>query len=418
MEKKRFLPAALSLIVLSTGIWTGSFVQAEDLTENNTDEITEETGITDDMRAAALDFSVRLFQQAGLSMEEDNLLVSPLSALYALGMTANGADGETREQMEEVFGVSVEEMNEFLCAYKSILPSAEEYSVFLANSIWINEDERFSVEPDFQQTNTDYYDADLFVTPFDSDALTAVNDWVNENTDGMIGEMLSDIQADAVMYLLNAVSFEADWENVYTEGQLDTGTFITEDGDTLEVDMMYSEESVYLEDDTAVGFLKYYADEAYAFVAILPDEEISVSDYMTSLTGEKLLSLLDGVQSVTVNTGMPKFETEFSTDMNRVLSDMGMPDAFDSEKADFSLLGQSENGNIFISKVLQKTYIAVDDQGTKAGASTAVEMMDNVLVVSPGDAKTVYLDRPFVYMIIDCETNTPVFMGTVMNPAL
>ena len=189
-----------------------------------------------------------------------------------------------------------------------------------------------------------------------------------------------------------------------------------EDGTRQDVDMMHSEEYTYLEDDLATGFIKYYKDRKYAFVAMLPNEGVSVSQYVDSLTGEHLRELLNNPQDLTVFASIPKFETEYDIEMSEVLQEMGMTDAFDWQIADFSKLGtyNVDGMNICINRVLHKTFISVTEQGTRAGAATAVEM------VAEGAAeiieyKEVVLDRPFVYMLIDCETNLPFFIGTMMN---
>jgi serpin B len=191
------------------------------------------------------------------------------------------------------------------------------------------------------------------------------------------------------------------------------GVFTKEDGMQQQAELMYSMEEQYLEDANAVGFIKYYADKKYAFVALLPDEDISVKNYIDSLTGEKLASMLANPTDIQVNAAIPKFENENSIEMNDVLKAMGMTDAFDYTVSDFSGIGTSIAGNLYISRVLHKTFIAVDEKGTKAGAATVEEMKDGS--AEPKEIKTVYLDRPFVYMLIDCEANLPVFIGTLMD---
>ena len=216
------------------------------------------------------------------------------------------------------------------------------------------------------------------------------------------------------MYLVNALAFEAEWMSIYKNNQVREGIFTTESGEEQSVDMMYSGEHVYLEDDNAKGFIKYYKGRKYAFAAILPDEGITVSEYINTLDGEGLYSLLSNAESATVRAAIPKFETEYSTEMAEVLCKMGMPTAFDPDRADFSGIGNYSSGNIFINRVIHKTHIRVDERGTKAGAVTVIEMGKNS-AADPGEIKTVYLDRPFVYMLIDCENNIPLFIGTTMN---
>ena len=176
--------------------------------------------------------------------------------------------------------------------------------------------------------------------------------------------------------------------------------------------MMYSEESQYLEDEHAAGFLKYYADRKYAFAALLPEEGMSVAEYVATLDGEKLRNILANPAQLQVNAAIPKYENEYSAELSDILQEMGMVDAFDMARADFSGIGSSSEGNLYISRVLHKTFIAVDERGTKAGAATAVEMKRESAVMEDY-IRTVYLDRPFVYLILDCESGIPVFMGIV-----
>ena len=361
------------------------------------------------------DFAVRLFQECAGSRDEGNVLVSPLSVINALAMTANGAGGKTLAQMEVMFGADLTSLCDYLHAYNGNLPSAEKYKLHVANSIWVKDDEGFTVQPDFLQANANRFNADVYMAPFDGSTLRDINKWVSRNTDEMIPEILDEIPEDAVMYLINALAFDAEWQRVYRDYQISDGFFTREDGTRQETEMMYSTEYTYLRDTRAQGFVKYYNDAKYAFAALLPDEGVSLEEYITSLTGERLHELLSNPERPDVRTAIPKFEAEYSVLLNDTLENLGMKDAFDSETADFSGLGSSLDGNLYISRVIHKTYIAVDEKGTKAGAATAVEVNTESAMMEPDDVKTVYLDRPFVYMIIDCEENLPVFIGTVTD---
>lgn len=362
---------------------------------------------------AVSDFSVRLFQQSITS--ENNALISPISVLYALTMTANGAKEETLNQMEEVFGLPVELLNDYLSSYIDVLPVNDKYKLHIANAIWFLEDESFTVEENFLQTNEIYFDAGLYQAPFDDSTLKDINTWVNEHTDGMISDILDQIPDDAVMYLVNALAFDAEWQDIYESHRVRDGIFTKENGSTQDIQLMYSSEHDYLEDDLATGFIKYYKDRKYAFVALLPNEGITVSDYVDSLTGEHLQEMLTSPQDIQVNAAIPKFKTEYSIEMSNALTSMGMENAFNGDLADFSGIGSSTMGNLFISRVLHKTFISVDEKGTEAGAATVVEMQLESAMMEPEEVKTVHLDRPFVYMLIDCEKSLPLFMGTVME---
>ena len=387
-------------------------VQAKDLMEGI---IPNQVNALDDLSAQnadVTDFAIRLFKASEESGK--NTLISPLSVLCALAMTANGAEEETLAQMEEVLGMTTEELNLYLYSYMQNLPQDDKYKLSLANSIWFTEDERFTVNQDFLQTNADYYGADVYKAPFDKQTLKDINNWVKHNTDDMIPEILDKIPEEAIMYLVNALAFEAEWMEIYEKQQVRDGKFTKEDGTKQDVEFMYSTEGTYLEDENAIGFKKYYKGGKYAFVAMLPNEGVSVSEYIASLTGESLNALLSNPQYGTVHTSMPKFEMEHTVEMAEILKGMGMTEAFDIYNADFEGLGTSTAGNIYISRVLHKTFISVGEKGTKAGAATVVEMADGA-AAEPQEPKEVYLDRPFVYMLIDCENNIPFFIGTMMD---
>ena len=362
--------------------------------------------------AAATDFALRLFRAS--NEKGKNTLISPLSVLCALSMTANGAKGETREQMEATLGMPIEELNLYISNYMNSLPNTEKYKLHLANSIWFTDDERFTVNEDFLQINADYYGAGAYKAPFDDSTLDDINNWVKKETDGMIPKVLDEIPPEAVMYLVNALAFEAEWAEIYNEYAVSDGTFTKEDGTKQSVEFMYSDESTYLEDDKAIGFKKYYKDRKYAFVALLPNEGVSVDEYIASLDGESLNALLSNAKNTSVSAKMPKFETGYDVEMSKVLQSMGMIDAFDGNKADFSGLGTSSAGNLRINRVIHKTFISVAEKGTKAGATTVIETATKG-DSAPDETKRVYLDRPFVYMLVDCENNIPFFIGTMMD---
>lgn len=358
----------------------------------------------------AAEFGVKLLRESADA--QTNTLLSPLSVLYALAMTANGADGQTLAQMEAVLGAGVEGLNPALLAYRRQLDSSGALS--MANAIWFKDDPKLTVLDSFLQTNADYYGAGAYKAAFDSATCDDINTWVEENTDGMITRLLDEIPEDAVMYLVNALAFQAEWEEVYEEGQVRDGVFTTEDGREQEVEMMYSAESCYLEDELATGVLKYYKDRKYAFAALLPNEGVSVEEYLASLTGEHLRELLSGYEIITTYTRLPKFQMEYSVQMSDMLMDLGMTDAFDWTVADFSRMGSYEGLYLVIDRVLHKSYIAVNEQGTKAGAATAVEIAAEGAAVIE-ETRTVVLDRPFIYLIVDCEANVPIFIGTMMD---
>lgn len=366
---------------------------------------------------ALTDFAVRLFRAANET--DRNTLISPLSVVYALAMTANGARGETLAQMKDALGMDVGgDWNETLNALRQSLNRQEGSRLDMANSIWFTQNSRFTPEQDFLQCNADYFGAELYRAPFDDSTLQAINNWVKEKTHDMIPEILDRIPEEADMYLVNALAFEAEWAEPYDEYAVLEGNFTLSDGTVKDVDFLWSSEGAFLPDGNARGFIKYYKGGRYAFAALLPDEGVRLEDYVASLTGERLYQLLSRPKLVSVTAAVPKFEADYDTELSAVLKTLGMTDAFDEDLADFSALGHGD-GNLYIGRVLHKTFISVGEKGTRAGAATVVEMPEATSAEPEPvpEPERVILDRPFVYMLVDLETGAPFFIGTMLDPA-
>lgn len=415
-NKKRIFTAILCFLLLVAMLvnMSGCALKANafDLMEGVSANTVKGKANDDRFIKNSADFAIELFKNS--AAEDKSSLISPLSVVLALGMTANGADTQTKAEMEALLGgdIKLDELNEYLYTYVKNLPSDKKSKLEIANSIWFRNDEnRLMVEKDFLQKNADYYGADAYKSPFDSQTLKDINNWVNNKTDGMIDKIIDEINPDTVMYLINAIVFDAEWQKVYKKNDIYTGTFTAYDGTKRSVEMMFSEESKYINDGKATGFIKDYKDKKYSFVALLPNEDISIKDYIASLTAEKLLNAIKNSEDAYVEAHLLKFSYDYTVNMNDALKTLGMPTAFKADVADFSKLGKSSRGNIYIGEVLHKTFISVDELGTKAGAVTKVEMKDEAARLG----YTVKLNRPFVYMIIDNKTKLPIFVGTVMD---
>lgn len=366
--------------------------------------------------AAVSDFALKLLHQSlqDESLKTKNVLISPVSVLYALSMTANGAEGQTLAQMEAALGAPVSAWNSYLSRYRSSLSEEEGCKFSLANSIWLRDDPGLKIQESFLKTNADWYGADIYKAPFNASTVQAINQWVSDSTDKMIPSILDEISADTMMYLINGLAFDAEWASPYQQYQTHQTDFTEEDGTRYLADLMYSSEHLYLQDEKAKGFLKYYKGGKYAFAALLPNQGISVLEYVDSLDGQALTELLSNPVSTAVTSAIPKFKTDYSADLKEVFKSLGMTDAFDLT-ADFSGMGSFSGNNLYIGRILHKTYIAVDEQGTEAGAATALEILCGSAAMPVEKPKEVYLDRPFVYMIVDCEEKIPVFIGTLMS---
>ncbi len=359
------------------------------------------------------DFSLTLLK--AVSSEDENILISPLSISLALSMTANGANKDTLSQMNTVLSknIPLTELNEYFASYITALPSTKESKVKLANSIWYRDASWLHIDKNFLQTNASYYKANAYQAPFNDQTKKDINNWVKTHTNGMIDKILDSIDKDEIMYLINSVMFDARWETIYKKHDIGDISFNNQNGSTTSVKGMNSIEAYYYHDNQAAGVMKSYSEDKYRFVAILPNEDISLKDYLSDLDGDKLYQIFRNFKITPVDTTIPKFKYDYSIVMNDALQELGIIDAFSPDKADFTKMGGSDQGNLYMGEVLHKTHISVDELGTKAGATTVVSI--NTTTAAPGGKNTIILNRPFLYAIVDSSTMLPIFIGTVTN---
>ena len=298
--------------------------------------------------------------------------------------------------MENVLGANADTLSSIFAALQNA--KKDDKQMNLANSIWLKDTPTLHVEDAFLQQNADSYAAEIYSAPFD------------DSTDKMIPKILDEIPGDAVMYLVSALAFDAKWDRPFKSYEVWDGAFTARNGQEQTGDFLHGTVGQYLSDEHAEGFLKPYADGKYAFAALLPDETTNIENYVNQLTGERLHAILASPIDESVEIALPKFKAEFSAELSENLKALGMTDAFDGANADFTALGTSDEGNIYISRVLHKTFIQVDEEGTKAGAATAVDATTESAALYP---HSVLLNRPFVYMIVDLETGLPIFLGAL-----
>ena len=373
-----------------------------DLTEGISKNESASKAPDDEFKAAAASFLADLFKYNYSNGK--TTLISPLSVLTALALVQNGAEGETLVQLERALGgLDRDALNKYMRAYCDFLSAGDELKI--ANSVWT--DSSVEAKQTFLQKAVDSYSAQIFSAPLSSKkTVSSINSWVKKNTDGMIPKIIENADRDAVMMLINAVAFEAKWETPYTNDDIEKLEFNSYSGKSKKTEFMCSTESVYLSDSDAVGFMKPYKNGRFAFAALLPDENTGIDDYVASLSGDKLMKIFSSAKRGNeVNVKMPKFRAEYSAQLIDTLKKMGVKDAFDSKTADFSSL--IENRDAYIATVVHKTFIEVDENGTRAAASTLVGA-DTMSLMEP---YSVFLNRPFVYMIVDTETNLPLFIG-------
>ena len=375
-----------------------------------------ETPSADFVHAAA-DFGFLLLKQ---TEKKDAMMISPLSILCALGMTANGAAGDTLSQMENTLfgGMALSEANRYIRGFLDAAPTIGPTTLRIADSLWLNDGAvRFDVKADFLNTNAAYYDADVYGYDF-AEGPARINRWVASKTDNMIPSLIDALPEGSLMVLTNAVLFDGKWEQTYEDRYVSKGIFTSLDGTTAEREMLWSEENGYFRLGEGVGFVRpYNADEGqarYSFVGILPDEGVNVYDYLDSFTGADFVEAVRHLSyGRDVYVRIPTMEFDTDAELGDILSE-SMPAAFDPELADFSGISETTQG-LSIAQVVHKTRLELTREGTKAAAATAVMVTGATAIADPVPPIRIYLDRPFVFAIIETDSGLPVFCGSVTS---
>ena len=413
MKRHIWLSAAAAAILTFSLLFSscqGAEVHAAELTREYKRTEKDRGEVSQAFGEAYSGFAFRLFSES-VKGQAGNKLLSPLSAAGCLCLVANGAEGETLRETEDVLGMEIEELNKAMYSYTSGLMNQNDSKMELANSIWFrNTDDALHVEENYLQTLADWYQAEAFAAPFNEITREEMDSWVSKHTDGMIKKMLSrPISSDTMMYLANALVFDAKWEKKYEDKQVRDHDFICANGHYSTVKGLFSKENVYLEAPGMKGVAKQYKNGGYYFVGLLPEDETQdIQEFAAGLTGELWQELWAGRQHRTVDTMIPEFKIEDEIGLTEVLKNLGMPRAF-TEEAEFLPMANYNGESLYVSEMLQKTYIELDRNGTKAAALTLGVM--NKATAALDDNPVVYLDRPFVYMIVDANYGLPLFIG-------
>jgi serine protease inhibitor len=358
-------------------------------------------------------FAFELFHQTCSLSTEENIMISPLSVSYALGMTYNGAAGATLEAFNNVLHFSDltnQEVNETYKDLMNQLVHLDDDVLFsIANSIWYREGA--NVLEEFIATNQEYFDAAVRELDFsDPKSVDIINDWIADKTNDKIKDMLDYIPSDAYMYLVNAIYFNATWKYEFDKDDTYSGTFYKEDETTSQADFMKIKGDFYYTAHTGYSAVELpYGDSTFSMVALLPAEGSTVSELIAMLDRDTWNERGTYSSPQEVQVELPKFKYEFKTLMNDHLINLGLGVAFGGA-ADFSKI--TEETDLFISRVIHQTFIDVNEEGTEAAAATIVEMRETSIQMP----QTIKFNRPFLYIIKENSTGAIMFMGKVGQP--
>jgi len=363
-------------------------------------------------------FGLEFFQKVATDNTSENVLVSPLSVALALGMTYNGAEGTTKDAMKEALKLGNLTDEEINISYKSIIDQLVKLDpkviMNIANSIWY--ELNFTVQNDFIKLNKDYYYAEVNELDFSApDAKDIINEWVDERTKGLIPSIIDNIPEEAVMYLINAIYFKGVWMYEFDPDDTREQDFYPEDGMTQKVDMMQLEgDLLYASNNLFDAISLPYGDGQFNMFIMLPKGENTTGDIVAELNNDNWNTWINSLGKQKVVVKLPKFKFDFFRLLNDDLTGMGMGIAFDPDNADFS--GINPYMELYISRVLHKTFIEVNEEGTEAAAVTAVEI--GTTSYNPDEPPVMYFtaDHPFIFTIRENSSGTILFMGRVNLP--
>ncbi|MBR2442660.1 MAG: serpin family protein [Clostridia bacterium] len=412
MKKALALSLCALFAISATGCFREKKISSNELSKSYKRTASTTLPVRDVFTGGMGDFAFTLFKNT-LTKEgtvKPNELISPISAAMCLGLLNNGARGNTQAQINSLFGMNTAQFNQGFYEYTSSLYSGKNCRVEVANSVWLK-DNALNVEPDFLQANADWYGAQAYASPFDETTLEDINNWCYNHTHGKIKKVLNEIPPLAVMYLINTLDFDAKWAYPYEREAIEQGVFFNQNGSTADVNMLFSEESFYIEDENAIGFTRPYKESKYSFMAMLPNEGVDLYEYMNSLNGEKWRELWANGEYRSVHARIPEFTYETEKVLNETLYNMGVTDMFSPDTADFS--GIDKTQPLYCALVKQKSIIELDREGTKAASVTLAGM--KCMSADPSAAVYITLDRPFFYAIVDNEYKLPLFLGAVVN---
>ena len=363
-------------------------------------------------------FGFNLFAELAKRDSGKNLFISPTSIGLALAMTYNGAVGETKAAMEralEIQGINHSDLNRAYAELRAALESPDpKVQLNIANSLWAKKDVTFN--PDFLARNKQFYGAEVTTLNFnDPGAPATINAWVNDKTKGKIEKIVDRIDAQSILFLINAIYFKGAWAFEFDKAKTKDEPFTTASGQQKQHPIMHqSRDYKYLEGKDFQAVSLPYGGGRVSMYIFLPAKGVRLEDFQKNLTAANWSTWLKQFAETKGEVGVPRFKIEYESTLNEALAALGMGVAFDPNRADFSGIAQGED-RVFISSVKHKTFAEVNEEGTEAAAVTSVEMRATS-AMQPRKAFRMIVDRPFFCAIADNKSGTVLFMGAINNP--
>ena len=341
----------------------------------------------------------------------DDYIISPLSMQFLLGMILNGAQGATADEICKVLGYGageVDDVNTYCLAMLQQLPTLDKKTkLSIANALFVNQN--YSLLSNYKQTVGKFYEAEVTNLDFSKNAAATreINNWCSDHTNGLVPEILENVNPNILTYLLNAMYFKSEWKQKFSKSNTGQEPFTNESGTQKKVLMMKMEKSFSYQDNDILRAVRLpYGNNAFSMTVILPAEGKKLSDVTDYLNGENWDAFAKTMVGCEVDLWLPKFETKFHIKLNDILSAMGMPSSFDPANADFKAMSPQA---LCLSFVQQDAVIKVDEEGTEAAVVSSAGML--AMSAAPGQHVVFHADRPFLYLITETSTGAVLFAG-------
>lgn len=362
-------------------------------------------------------FGLKLFHELQQQAPNDNLLISPASVVLAFAMVYNGADGSTKAELDSVLafhGMSADSINDAAKALTASLMGADTaVELSIANSVWAKPG--FPFTPSFLDITDQMYGAKA--RPLTSTA--EVNQWVADATHDKITQVLDEITPDLIMVLINAIYFKGDWTSKFDSTNTRERDFTLLTGEVEKKPLMEQHGDFAYFEDSAQQVIKLpYGNRDFCMMVLLPREGVDFKAYVNDITPGRWQRLWRSAGREWKGTiALPKFEMKYGSDLTKAMEALGATMPFSPDGANFRrMFTSSGDTNVYISEVLHKTYLKVDEQGSEAAAVTAIKMKMLTSVETPLPSFMMIVDRPFVCAIVDDTTGLVLFIGAITNP--
>ncbi|WP_430813629.1 serpin family protein [Carboxylicivirga sp. RSCT41] len=349
----------------------------------------------------------------------ENLMISPLSISQALCMVSNGANGSTFNEMTSALSFPDYQIGELNDANQTIrdelLGADSKVTMDIANSIWYRDS--YPISADFVSSNQVYYDADVKALDFSDGARAKeiINDWVNSKTKGRIEEIVEEINDAHMMFLINAIYFKGRWTYRFDKENTKDDAFFLMDGSTIHVPSMSVEADLGYYSGAAGKCVSIpYGNGHFEMVIAMPNNGEGLAQFVDNLNDAQWKEMTDNMVERGVALSLPKFSFASKQQLNDPLIALGMSTAF-SDRADFSLMNENGISDLKISKVLHKSFVEVNEEGTEAAAVTSVSM-ELTSIGGEGASIIFNVNQPFVFAIREKDTGVILFLGQVYQP--